>query len=123
VWTKDEVPRVLRNPLCAGWMRLGDEIHEGEHEAIIDRATFNRAKALLDGAVRNGSPSKRRNPSYILRGVLFCAHCGSAFTPASTKKNGREFRYYRCVKRDKEGTDRCPSRQLPAPARTMNRGR
>lgn len=116
VWTKDDVTRVLRNPLCAGWMRLGDEIHEGEHEAIIDRATFNRVRALLDRAVRNGSSNKGRNPSYILRGVLFCAHCGSAFTPASTKKNGREFRYYRCVKRDKGGSGLCPARQLPAQA-------
>lgn len=89
MWTKDDVTRVLRNPLCAGWMRLGDEVHEGEHEAIIDRATFNRVRALLDRAVRNGSPSRGRDPSYILRGVLSCALCGSAFTPASTKKNGR----------------------------------
>ena len=116
VWTKDDVTRVLRNPLCAGWMRLRDELHEGEHQAIIDRATFNRVRALLDGAVRNGSSNRGRNPSYILRGVLFCAYCGSAFTPASTRKGSREFRYYRCVKRDKGGTDQCPARQLPAQA-------
>jgi DNA invertase Pin-like site-specific DNA recombinase len=115
-WDKNDVSRVLRNAVYAGFMPLGDELHEGEHEAIVDRALFTRGKALLDVATTRGSASKGRNPDYILRGVLFCARCSSAFTPASTRKNGREFRYYRCVKRDKQGTDRCPSRQLPAQA-------
>jgi len=115
-WDKNDVSRVLRNAVYAGFMPLGDELHEGEHEAIVDRVVFTRVRALLDAATTRGSASKGRNPDYILRGVLFCARCGSAFTPASTRKGGREFRYYRCVKRDKQGSDRCPSRQLPASA-------
>jgi hypothetical protein len=88
-----------------------------EWVAIVDRVVFTRVRALRDAATTRGSASKGRNPGYILRGVLFCACCGSAFPPASTRKNGWEFRYYRCVKRDKQGSDRYSSRQLPARVR------
>ena len=50
----------------------------------------------------------------MLRGLLKCACCGSGFTPASTRKGRTEYRYYRCMKRDKEGREACPSSQLPA---------
>ena len=42
--------------------------------------------------------------------------CGSAFTPASTRRGRKEYRYYRCVRRDKEGKEACPSAPLPADA-------
>jgi hypothetical protein len=48
--------------------------------------------------------------------MLRCACCGSAFTPASTKRGRTTHRYYRCVKRDKEGKEACPSSPLPANA-------
>ena len=114
-WTKDGVLRVLRNPVYAGYMPYRDEIHPGEHEAIVDRDTYTRARALLES---NGGrkSSMGRNPDYILRGLLRCTSCGKTFTPASTRKKGKEYRYYRCVTRDKEGRKACPARPLPAHA-------
>ena len=38
------------------------------------------------------------------------------FTPASTRKKGREYRYYRCTTRDKQGAKACEGRSLPADA-------
>ena len=115
-WAKDSVLRVLRNPIYAGFMPYRDEIHEGEHAAIVDRNVFARAQAILDG---HGVKKLRRNanPSYILRGLLKCGTCGKSYTPGSTtKKSGKEYRYYRCVTRDKEGIRACVSRPLPADA-------
>jgi len=57
-----------------------------------------------------------RNPNYILRGLLRCACCGSAFTPASSRRSRTVYRYYRCLKRDKQGSQACPSSPLPADA-------
>ena len=114
-WTKDAVLRVLKNPLYAGYVPYGDELHEGEHDAILDRDTWTKARALLASRPHQRKPVGR-NPDYLLRGLLRCECCGSAFTTASTRKGRREYRYYRCVKRDKEGTSACPAQPLPAEA-------
>ena len=114
-WTKSDVLRVLGNPLYAGYIPSGGALFDGEHEPIIDRATFARTRALLEASART-TGTKGRNPEYILRGVLRCASCGSAMTPASTRKGSREYRYYRCVKRDEQGREACPSAPLPAGA-------
>ncbi|HEU4538698.1 MAG TPA: zinc ribbon domain-containing protein, partial [Polyangiaceae bacterium] len=45
-----------------------------------------------------------------------CGACGGAMTPASTRKGGRAYRYYRCARRDREGAEACPTRALPAAA-------
>jgi DNA invertase Pin-like site-specific DNA recombinase len=115
-WTKDAVLRILRNPVLAGHMASGDELFEAEHTAIIDRDRWRQAMELLD---RNAGKKKQRgrNPAYLLRGILRCGRCGQAMTPASTrKKGGAEYRYYRCVTRDKEGTKACLSGPLSADA-------
>jgi hypothetical protein len=114
-WTKADALSVIKNPVYAGYMRSHGEFYDGEHEALVDRETFSRARALLDGATRKtNDPS--RNPNYILRGLLRCACCGSAFTPASTRRGRTEYRYYRCIKKDKEGREACRSSPLPADA-------
>jgi site-specific DNA recombinase len=114
-WTKGDVLRVLKNPIYAGYMASGGELHKAEHAPLIEMDTFTRAQALLEAATRTTS-ANGRNPEYILRGVLRCACCGSGFTPASTRKGRTEHRYYRCVKRDKEGKEACASSPLPAGA-------
>ena len=114
-WTKDRVLCVLRNPLYAGLMACGDEFFEAEHEVIIDREVWHRARALLGNGTT--SPKKRpRNPDYLLRGLLRCACCYRALTPASTRKKGKEYRYYRSIVRDKKGKGDCKARPLPAAA-------
>jgi site-specific DNA recombinase len=113
-WTKDAVLRVLRNPVYAGLIPCGNELHEGEHQALIERDRYLRIRALLDTRSRsNESPG--RNPAYVLRGLLRCGRCGKAMTPASTRAgNGQEYRYYRCITRDKKGSKACATRPLPA---------
>jgi site-specific DNA recombinase len=114
-WTKPDVLSVIKNPVYAGYIRSHSEFYDGEHEAVVDRETFSRARVLLDEAARTTN-EPARNPDYVLRGLLHCACCGSAFTPASTRKGRTEYRYYRCIRRDKEGREACPSSPLPAGA-------
>ena len=95
-------------------MPHGENLYEGEHQGIIDRDLFHRAKLLLERWT-DRRPGPGFNPDYFLRGLLRCG-CGGAMTPASTKQVGRVYRYYRCSVRDKNGTQRCAARQLPAHA-------
>jgi len=114
-WKKGDVLRVLKNPVYAGYMASGGELHEAEHTPLIEREVFMRARAQLEAATKT-TKANGRNPEYILRSVLRCACCSSAFTPASTTRGRATHRYYRCVKRDKEGKEACPSSPLPATA-------
>ena len=113
-WTKPDVYRILKNPLFAGYITVGNERHEGAHPPLISREVFGRVEAQLASATapRRG---RQTNPEYLLRGVLRCACCGAMFTPASTTTaKGTVHRYYRCGTRDKQGKEACPSSPLPA---------
>lgn len=88
-WRKDSVLRVLRNPVLAGKMPIGDELHEGEHEAVIEPERHARVRALL-GARSRERKRTGRNLAYLLTGLLRCKLCGGALTPASTRKGKRE---------------------------------
>ena len=116
-WTKHAVLRVLKNPLYAGLIPLGDEVFDGEHEAIVERETFRLAAARLDAHSRY-KPGRPPNADYLLTGRIFCALCGSALTPKSTTKRrtGKTYRYYSCVAKDQKGRKACKARPLTASA-------
>jgi site-specific DNA recombinase len=114
-WSKDAVLRTLRNPVYAGFMRSEDKLYPGEHAAIIERERWEAIQACLNG--RTGEQvSHGRNPAYLLRGILRCSRCHGAMTTASTRKGENEYRYYRCVTRDKMGPEACLGGSLPAEA-------
>ncbi len=119
-WTVQSVGQILTSPIYAGLIRAGDLVVPAEHEAIIGESQY-KAVQRLRAAYTPSGPRLGRNPSYLLRGLIRCAHCGAAMTPGSTRKkrkkgDAKEYRYYRCSTRDKQGTDACPSRPLPAEA-------
>jgi site-specific DNA recombinase len=114
-WTKDAVLRTLRNPVYAGFMRSEGKLHIGEHAAIIERERWHAIQDGLDGRTGDHT-SHGRNPAYLLRGILRCHRCHGAMTPASTRKGEAEYRYYRCVTRDKLGAEACLGGSLPADA-------
>ena len=112
-FTKTNLYRLLTNVSYAGRVRYKTEVHAGEQPAIVDAETFERVQALLR---RNGPGSGRaRTPgSALLQGVLRCVPCGSAMTPAHTKRGNRRYRYYTCTNAQKRGWKACPSRSIPA---------
>lgn len=115
IWGKGDVLRVLKTPLYAGYMRYQDELHEGEHEAIIDRLSFERARALVARVDRHQQP-RRRNIEFLLSGIVKCALCGASLCAASTPKQASRYRYYRCTTRDRRGRKACRTMPVSAPA-------
>ncbi len=113
-WGKGDVLQVLKMPLYAGYMRCGRELYDGEHDAVVDRLTFERAKALLLLRPVRRRPH-RRNPEYLLSGIVKCALCGCSLTAASAQKGKREYRYYRCTTRDRKGRKACRTKPMSAP--------
>jgi DNA invertase Pin-like site-specific DNA recombinase len=112
-WTKNDVLRILQNPIYAGLISCGEQLYDGAHNALIPRDKWQRVQAIIEANRRSGR-QRPRNLRYFLRGVLRCAECGAAMTPAPTRRAEREYRYYRCVTRDKGGKAACAAPSLAA---------
>ena len=114
-WNKDHVLRILRNHLYVGEISCLGEFVAAEHSALITREVFDQAERLMKP--RHHQPGVLiQNPDYLVRGTLRCGTCQGLMTSASTRRDGRVFRYYRCTTRDKWGKKVCSMKQLPAEA-------
>ncbi len=82
----------LKNRVYLGEVHHGGKWFEGEHEAIIDRATFDRVQELLKSKDR-GRKVKRSESGALLQGKLFDDK-GNRMSPSFSSKNGVRYRFY-----------------------------
>ena len=100
--------RILRNPFYAGYAYVdayaGDKEQyiKGQHDAIIDKETFDKVQEILDGK-RKKQPKATRtiNSDLYLRRILVCPICGNILTGAFSKGNGGKYPYYFCNREHK----------------------
>jgi len=114
-FNKNNIYKMLNNRLY-----LGEAVHKGtaypgEHEAIIDAATWDKVRAVLaDKAPRKRAGAARSATPAPLKGLIHCGHCGRAMTPTYTRKTGRLYRYYTCMQAIRAGHGECPVRSVAA---------
>ena len=60
---------ILRNPIYVGEIRGHDRNYEGEHEPIIDRATWDEARAISEA--RRKRPPGAKDTHHFLAGLLW----------------------------------------------------
>jgi site-specific DNA recombinase len=113
-WDRVSLRRLLTDPLVIGKQKLSDEVFDGEHQAIVPKALFQRVQDLLEDNRSNGGASHRNRHGALLRSILRCPACDSAMIHAPTKKGGRLYRYYRCSQSMKTGASSCPAASVPA---------
>jgi len=113
-WNKNQIYRLLNNPLYIGLVKHKDQTYPGEHEAIIEKKLWDEVQAILgeDGKMR-GNHGRTKTPA-LLSGLIRCGHCGTAMGITFSQKNNRTYRYYLCVKAAKQGYHDCPLKTLPA---------
>jgi DNA invertase Pin-like site-specific DNA recombinase len=97
---------------------IGEAVHKGtsypgEHEAIVDRALWDQAHAILKESPRRRANGARAQSPALLKGLLFGPD-GAAMSPTHTRKSGRLYRYYNSQTAMKRGKSDCPVRQVPA---------
>src|SRR5204862_3673545 len=82
----------LKNRIYLGEMHHGGKWFKGEHEAIVDRETFERVQQLLK---ENSSDRKvRRSESgALLLGKLYDDR-SNLMSPSFSCKNGVRYRFY-----------------------------
>jgi site-specific DNA recombinase len=113
-FTKTRLYHLLTNPTYLGKVCYKDEIHEGEHEAIVDEAVFEKVHALLRKNRQTGGSEHRNKYGALLRGILRCATCNCGMTHSFTTKGNRRYRYYICNKAQQHGRAACPAPSVPA---------
>jgi site-specific DNA recombinase len=111
---KTRLHHLLTNVTYLGKIRYRDEVHEGEHEAVVDRETFERVQKLLAGnGLGRGGRSGSRHAG-ILSGLLRCGSCNCGMMHTYTTKGSRRYRYYVCANAQQRGWKSCPGPSLPA---------
>ncbi len=95
--------RMVRNRLYCGeivvpaYMDEPETIIIGEHEPIIDKATFQAAQDAIDGRTQcKPHVRKTDKPELFLRRYLVCPQCGYAITGGISKGHGGKYAYYNC---------------------------
>jgi site-specific DNA recombinase len=91
-FTRSPLAYLLKNRIYVGEIRHLDKTYPGEHQAIIEPATFEAVQRLL---AQNGRPRepKRHGSAALLKDLLFDDR-GFRMTPSSAKKQGLRYRYY-----------------------------
>ncbi len=114
-FTRGHIYKLLANPIY-----IGDVVHKGErfvgeHEALIDRKTWDAVEQRLrHNAVDRHSLSNTQTQSLLMG--LFIDENGERLVPTYANKNGRRYRYYISKSLKEKSGDADNGWRLPARA-------
>jgi site-specific DNA recombinase len=85
-FTKTSLYKLLTNVAYVGKVRYKDEVHGGEHAAIIDPVIWQRVQAMLERNGRTGGAPVRNKFGALLKGIIRCVPCGAAMKPMDSPR-------------------------------------
>lgn len=91
-FTYGPLAHFLKNRIYLGEVHHAGKWFEGEHEAIVDRTTFEQVQRLL-ATKANGRKAKRSDSGALLMGKLYDDK-GNRVSPSFSSKNGVRYRFY-----------------------------
>jgi hypothetical protein len=97
---------------------VGGAVHKGitypgEHAAIIDQRTWDKAHAVMAEPAHRRSAATRTQVPALLKGLIFGPN-GRPMSPSHTRRRGRIYRYYATREAIADGYDTCPVTSVPA---------
>jgi len=114
-FTKTSLHRLLTNVVYVGKIKYRTEIHDGEHQGIVDPDVWQQVQDVLQRGGHRRGRGVRTASWALLKGILRCRPCGCAMTPTYANRNGCvRYRYYVCMNAVKRGRQACPSKSIPA---------
>ncbi len=111
-WSARKVYDLLTNRKYLGQIVHKGKVYPGEHQAVMPIEQFERVQAQLH-ANKTYTHKHQVRRFVLLRRMIRCGHCGGRVQPIWTTNRGREYRYYACMKKVKEGYGQCPLPNLP----------
>jgi site-specific DNA recombinase len=110
---KGIVYKLLNNRTYVGEVEHKGTPYPGEHEAIIERDTWEKVRAILaENAHQRACRTRAATPA-LLKGLIFGPD-NRAMAPSHTRRRGRLYRFYRTATSLKLCHDACPIRAVPA---------
>ena len=91
-WRVGPLAHLLKNRFYIGEVVYRGEVHQGEHEPILDRDLFEAAQAKLRDQAVIRKLARHRSP-HLLTGKLFDGR-GNLMSPTHANKKGVRYRYY-----------------------------
>ena len=112
---KGIVYKLLNNPTYTGRVTHKGVVYDGEHEALVDQATWDKVHIILaENRHRRASRTRAATPA-LLKCLIFGPD-GRAMAPSHTRRRGRLYRFYRTATSLKLCHGACPIRAVPAGA-------
>lgn len=91
-FSRGNLYQMLQNPIYRGKVAHKGQVHEGEHDPIIDEGLWSEVQAqLADHRVNRAHEGVGR--ASLLTGLLFDDE-GQRLSPSHANKKGRRYRYY-----------------------------
>ncbi len=115
-FTKSLLYGVLTNAIYTGQVNHKGTLFPGEHEAIIERSTWERAQDMLDRNGRTNGGGTKNKYGALLRGLLFCVPCGTTMVHTYSVRGSKRYRYYVCYNAQQRGWKNCKTKSVAAQA-------
>ena len=112
VYSRGALYEMLKNRIYLGEITHKDAVHEGLHEAIVDREIWEQVQEKLKNNLQSEHRRPRATTASLLTGLLYDEN-GNRFTPTHAAKGERRYRYY--VLQKNEDTANKETIRLPAP--------
>jgi len=105
-WRAAMVRKILHNPFYGGWVRWGDTIAEGKHEAIFSPPEWAALRAERQRRQRT-----RGKAAHPYTGLVRCVVCGYSMAANTSTYYGSDgerhrYHYYRCMEGNRRGLQR-----------------
>jgi site-specific DNA recombinase len=118
-FNKSQMFNLLTNVVYLGKVKHKDDIHDGQHDAIVDEDLFDRVARMLKANRSGAGRGSSNKHGALLKGLVRCKACGCAMIhhyASSRLKSGavKHYRYYVCTRAQKRGWNECAGPSLPA---------
>jgi site-specific DNA recombinase len=111
---KGAIYKLLNNRIYVGDAMHKGTAYPGEHQAIVDRALWDKVHSIKLESPRKRAALTRAQSPALLKGLIF-GPGGVPMTPTHTRKKGRLYRYYLATRDTESGVANTnPIRRIPA---------
>lgn len=92
-FTRGNLYQLLSNPLYVGEVRHKGQNYPGQHQAILERETWEAVQAQLQRNASNRRSGRNVDAPTLLTGLVY-DETGDRLRPTHANKQGRRYRYY-----------------------------